>query len=344
MRILLIGFFILPLAPVPVTAQDSEATAVLRVSRDFLRTLIGVRFEKDEPIDENSDNVFITGAAHAEGKFDVKLLKNDEQNDFDLSLSGTVTTRVLATRRPVQVRAHGAAPFHAQRRIHFDGKTFTAQPICLTVAHHFQLDRIDTLRHGPFSPLVRGIARPAVRRGLLDGDRQTDARLREVLTKAAEEESDKLVDVLNNIDPVFTQIKALLKGKLNLDLSALQTFRATTDDYLQVGVGKEKTFPKLPDLDAKHQAPLELWISSKVEAQDPRMQAVLKQCREVKDWQVLRQRVLDQLVRRHSARIQEIAKKAQAALDIDLVAVPNTEWRVLTFAPRLRELPLLKLE
>src|ERR1700722_15014554 len=79
--------------PLPVAAQEPAKTqVVLRVSREFLNELAGARFEKDQPIASNADGTAVSGTAHVTGEVDVKLRESATQGDFDLHISGNITT------------------------------------------------------------------------------------------------------------------------------------------------------------------------------------------------------------------------------------------------------------
>jgi hypothetical protein len=336
LRPLLIALLLLGIGAAPAVAQDSETKIVLRISRAFLRTFLRVRFETDQPISDNSGGVSVAGNAHVLGGFDVRLHQSDNESDFDLILDGTIATQITATRRPVIVCAHGDGPFDAKRRIQFDQKTFAAGPICMTVSHHFRLDGIDTVRRGPLSPLIRGIAKPIARRGLLDGDGQAGVQIRAQITAQVEDETDKLVRILNHIDPAFAKVKKVVGKKLGKDLSNLQVYRTATESELLISVGtKASALPTLPSLGTTDHAPLELWISSKILAKErSELKSLLGLFKNSNDVEVLRKFLHDQLTRRYANQLKAIEKTIDANVTIDLVVVPNTEWIVLTFVPK----------
>jgi hypothetical protein len=327
-------------------AQDDvkETKVVLRVSRSFLRTLLGVRVHKLQPIDDSVAGATIVGNANVAGKLDVRLHKSDTHSDFDLTFAGAIDTEMAATRRPVQIFAHGAAPFQAQRRIVLKDRTFSAEPLCMSVSHRFELDDIDTIRRGPLSPLVRGLARPIVRRSLADGDRQAEQQIRQEIGVRLEVETDKLVEVLNHIDPAYRKVMELVHTHLGVEHVNLQLYRAASDEHIILSVGRQgMKLPMLPDLGKNSGAPLELWVSTDIKANDPRVDKLLEHWRNIEEWKALKAAVRAQLLRRHP-KLADVREKVNAVLEIHPLAVENTPWRVVTFAPKLHlELPVLEL-
>ena len=98
------------------------------------------------------------------------------------------------------------APFSLRRRMIHNGDQFIAQSLTMNVQNHFTLDEIRPYRAGLLTgALTRRIARPYVRRGLTEGDRQADDEIRTRMTQALETELDKLVVALNKIPPLVKQ-------------------------------------------------------------------------------------------------------------------------------------------
>jgi hypothetical protein len=229
------------LAPaLPVAAQEPAKTQiVLRVSREFLNELAGARFDKDQPIASNADGAAVSGTAHVTGEVDVKLRESATEGDFDLHINGNITTQLTATRRPVVVFAHGNAPFSVVRRVGFDGKKFSAQPVCVSVANHFCLDDIGSFRPGVAGAVTRGLARPFVRRGLRNGDRQADDEIRSQVADGVQDATDRMVDALNTVEPTISEArqhlaKAAERKQLALDLVP---YHAATKNHLLISIG-----------------------------------------------------------------------------------------------------------
>ena len=328
------------LSGVSAQAQSpGETPVVLRISRDFVHQLIGIRFQRDQPVDANEGEVAVQGSAHVAGKFDVTLHKSENESDFDLTISGEIQTQLTATRRPVVVGLHGAAPFEARRRIVFDGHKFTGCAIQIDVANRFEMDDLRTARGRSFGPVIRSLAGPIVRKGLQDGDRQAETQIRTEVAKAIEEETDKLLKVLNRMEPAVVHAKELLAVKLKKKGIDIHVYRAATSEHLLLGIGGPKqTFPRLPELLPAQKAPVELWIDEALVNKDVRLRFLNDH------WKDLKKEVHDQLVRRHPAVAAAVEKKVGESVEIDIVHVPGTRWHVVTFKPRLfLELPVITL-
>jgi hypothetical protein len=131
-----------PAKPVP------ETRIVLRVSGKFIQGLVGTHFQRDEPIDTEVGGVAVTGTAHVTGKFRITLHESRTESDFDVNGRGEVLTQLAATRRPVVVQTHGAAPFTVRQRIVHKGDLFIAQTLTIDEQNHFALDEIRPCRGG----------------------------------------------------------------------------------------------------------------------------------------------------------------------------------------------------
>ncbi|HEV3238262.1 MAG TPA: hypothetical protein VGZ25_14825, partial [Gemmataceae bacterium] len=169
-----------------------ETRIVLRVSGKFIQGLLGVRFQRDEPIRENVNGIAVTGTARVAGKLHVRLHESNTESKFDVLVRGEVLSQLTATRRPVAVLAHGTAPFSACQPIVHQDHQFMAQTPTMDVRNHFTLDEIRSYRGGLTGALTRRIARPFVRRGLADGDSLADEKIRTKMTPVLETELGKL--------------------------------------------------------------------------------------------------------------------------------------------------------
>jgi hypothetical protein len=312
-----------PAEPVP------ETKVVLRVSRHFIHRLIGVGFKHGEPIDSTARGVMTRGNALAEGTIDVKLHESATESKFDLLVQGEILTQIASTRRPVQVCAHGVAPFRAARRIAFDGAMFTAEPLSIEVRNHFSLDEIRKARGGPAGPLARGLARPFVRRGLADGDRQAEDQIRTQVSQSLGEQTDKLLGALNKVKPLIEQGEKLLIEQKLLSAEGLHYYRAATKEHVYLSVGRpDHRIPTLPTLDESQRAPIELWIAKR---KDGREELALLFLTHWRDFQPL---FAEQLRQRSPDLAKELDGKLEQYLK-DVRVVEADGWHVVTFAPKL---------
>jgi hypothetical protein len=313
-----------PAEPLP------ETKIVLRVSRHFIHRLIGVGFQHGEPIDSNTRGVATQGNALAEGTIDVKLHESATESKFDLLVQGEILTQIASTRRPVQVCAHGVAPFSASRRIVFDGATFTGEPLSIEVRNHFSLDDIRKARGGPAGPLTRSLARPFVRRGLADGDRQAEDQIRTQLSQSLGEQTAKLLVALNKVQPLIVQGEKLLIEQKLLSAEGLHYYRAATKEHLFLSVGRpDHRIPTLPTLDESQRAPIELWIAKRADKKEELALLFLTHWR---DFQPL---FAEQLRQRSPALAKELDGNFEKYLK-DVRVVEAGGWHVVTFAPKLQ--------
>ena len=165
---------------------------------------------------------------------------------------------MTATRRPVVVQIHGEAPFSGRRPVVHQDDRFISRPLTMDVCNHFTLDEICSFHGGVTGMLTRRIARPMVRRDLVDGDCQADAEIRDRMTKALEPELDKLVVALNQIPPLVMQANELLILENKTPREQMRFYRAASKEYLIFSIGgpDRHTSPTCRNLEMDNQAAL----------------------------------------------------------------------------------------
>jgi len=306
-----------------------ETRIVLRVSGKFIQGLLGVRFQRDELISENVNGIAVTGTARVAGKLHVRLHESDTESNFDVLVRGEVLSQLAAKSRPVVVLAHGSAPFSACQTIVHQDPLFMAQTLTMDVQNHFTLDEICSCRGGLTGALTRRIARPFVRRGLADGDRQADKKIRTEMTPVLETELGKFVVVLNKISPLVKKAHELIILEYKAPPDGERFYRAATKEHLLISIGEpNQRIPRLPNLDNDKQAPLELWIGvARNASAEARRKFILQ------NWRLITPFLRAQLQR----RLPQLTKELDEPLDHLLEEVQIHEmpgWHVLTFAPR----------
>jgi hypothetical protein len=308
-----------PARPLP------ETKVVLRISRKFIHELTGKQFKRNAPIDKNTLGATVEGSAKVDGTLDVKLHKSDNASAFDLLVNGEVVTQVVATSRAVQVHAHGVAVFTGRRRIVFDRNAFSGKAIEMNVTYRSSIDQICSFRGGAIGALARGIARPAVRRDLPDADRQAGDEIRTQLTDAIEKESDQLLVAMNKVGPLLKKGEEILREEKVLSARSVQHYLAATEHHLYMSIGPPNhRIPRLPRLDASQRGPIEMWIAINKASKANLLNPILEH------WKLVKPFVLARIAR----STPELVKI------VEHVQVESVEgWYVVTFAPKLLDLP-----
>jgi hypothetical protein len=307
-----------------------ETRIVLRVSDKFIQGLLGIRFQRDEPISEDVRGIAVTGAACVAGTLHVKLHESTTESNFDVMVRGEVLSKLAAKRRPVVVLTHGTAPFSACQPIVHQDHQFMAQTLTIEVQNHFTLDQICSYRDGLTGALTRRIARPFVQRGLAHGDSQADENIRTKVTPVLETELGKLVVVLNTIPPLVKQAHELIILENKVPPDGVRYYRAATKEHLLISIGEpNRRIPSLPNLDKDKQAPLELWIGvARKESAEERRRLMLQ------NWRLITPFLLAQLQRRSPQPTKELNEALAHLLEeVQIHEMPS--WHVLTFAPRI---------
>jgi hypothetical protein len=307
-----------------------ETRIVLRVSGKFIQGLLGVRFQRDEPIRENVNGIAVTGTARVAGKLHVRLHESNTESKFDVLVRGEVLSQLAATSRPVVVLAHGTAPVSAFQPIVYQDHEFMAQTLTMDVRNHFTLDQICSCRGGLTGALTRRIARPFVRRGLADGDSLADEKIRTKMTPVLETELGKLVEVLNKMPPLVKKAHELIILENKLPPDGVRFYRAATKEHLLISIGKpNQHIPSLPNLDKDKQAPLELWIGVARNANAEERRKLILQ-----NWRLITPYLRAQLQRRSPQLTKELDEPLDHLLEeVQIHEMPG--WHVLTFAPRI---------
>ena len=307
-----------------------ETRIVLRISGKLIQALLGERFERDEPIDENVRGVAVAGTAHVVGKLHVLLRESESESNFDVLIRGEVRSQLAATRPPVVVLAHGAAPFSICQPIVHQDHQFMVQPLTMEVRNRFTLDEICSDRTGLTGALTRRIALPFVRRGLVEGDSVADEEIRVRMSPVVKAEMGKLVDVMNRIPPLVKQAYAVVILENKVPKNGERFYRAATKDYLLISIGAEnRRMPSLPNLDKNKQAPLELWIGVAKNAGTEDRRKFL-----IENWRFVAPFLTAQFQRRSPELTKGLEEPLSRLLEeVQVHEVPG--WHVLTFAPRI---------
>jgi hypothetical protein len=335
--ILLVTFPILFTSGNAADAQEQplpETKVVLRVSGEFLHQLTGVAFKRNEPIRTSVQRAVVDGNAQVDARFEVSLCECETESDFELNVRGTVSTRTVATSRPVVVYMHSVAPFEARRRIGYNGEKFAGQPMQISVVNQLSVDAIRSVRPGPLGALARRFARPAVMRGLPESNRQATDNIRAQIARTVDEETAKLMKALNDVEPIVKKGQDVLIEEGLIPKSDLAGYRAATKDHLCFSVGPKKAqLPKLPAIERSKSAPLELWMVRTQDSREARLDFFLK------NWRLIRPVVHDQIVRAHPELARKLGSKLNEILDTVRVETVG-DWHVVTFAPELRDVTL----
>ena len=73
------------------------------------------------------------GTARATGRFRIVLHESKEESQFDIHVSGDIAIQLTAVRRPVEIVAHGIAPYSGRRRITHKGDLFSAEAVTIAI-------------------------------------------------------------------------------------------------------------------------------------------------------------------------------------------------------------------
>ena len=302
-----------------------ETKVVMRISREFIHELTGKQFKRDEPIDKNALGAEVKGSAHVDGKFDVKLQKSDNASDFDLLVSGEVLTQVVATSRPVQIFAHGVGAFTGRRHIGFDGDAFTGHVMEMNVTYHSTIDQLRSSQGGLIGAVTRGIAGSSARRNLPEADRQAEDEIRTQLTTAIERDTDHLILTMNKVGPLLKKGEQLLRDEKVLSARSVQHYLAATDKHLYMSIGPPgRRIPKLPTIDVSKRRPIELWIAISKGSKKDLFNPILEHWKDVKPF----------VLQRLAVGSPDLVKIVE---NVEVESVDG--WHVLTFAPKLLDLP-----
>jgi hypothetical protein len=163
----------------------------------------GHPFHRDVPVRMTVLDTNVSGIAHVDGVMDVRIYqKRDKQRIFELVLTADATSEGVADRRHIRVDAHGRAHLTAQRRIIFDGKTFSGQPSTVQANFHACVDAIHAQRNGVLRFVTVRLARPLVKLNLPESDRIVTEIIQCKVAAAFDEESDKVIRILNKLNPI----------------------------------------------------------------------------------------------------------------------------------------------
>jgi hypothetical protein len=246
---------------------------------------------------------------------------------------------LTASRRPVIVCAHGNAPFTATRRVAFDGGKFSAQPAYVSVANHFCLDGIGSFRPGVAGVVTRGLARPFVRRGLRDGDRQADDEIRTQVGSGVQDGTDRTIDSLNSVEKTVAKARQYITVAADKKQMPLVAYHAATKNHLLISIDvPNRVIAQLPSLEHKDRAPLELWIAKRHDLFGEIVLGV--ELAVLEDlWQEDAKKVGAEILRKHPELVQVFGKDIETKARI----VSAGDWHVITLTPTIKGKPVIEL-
>ena len=318
----------------PAEAPEGGARVVLRISRAFLADLTRQQFEQDQPIRTTADGATVVGCARVAGGFRVKLYASETASEFDLLVDGAVATRVEVTRKPVRVLLNGSAPFHASRRVAFDGTTFTPRPTCVGACYRSCLDAICTLRNGPAAPLVRRLARPVVLRSLPDADQKAGQDVRAQIGNEVTQKTDHVIEILNEVLAIREGVHEFLRRQ-GVPVDRYRVTAAATEESLLAGFGfPAGESPRPPAAAGPPRARVEIWVRHRL---GPllRMKLALAGPTLEKQWAERLKPKIRERIAQHSPELATVVD--EATHEIQLNPIPEEpDWHVIRFSKRVR--------
>lgn len=242
------------------TQPNNSPRLVLRISREFLRDLLGREVNEQHPVALTVNRATIVGTARVSLVAGLKADADSEPVSFEFRLEGTITDRSVATRRPVRVQTRGESAVSASRRVMFDGSDFLAAPAFADVSYRSSLERVAPVRRGPVPAVIAAAARPIVRRQLPEVERESERRVRDQVREELTRESDQAVEVLNDFVEMTRRTNAMLQ-QAGIPLERARPRARLTDDAILVGIGfVDGERLELPPR-AELAAPAEIWLA-----------------------------------------------------------------------------------
>jgi hypothetical protein len=209
-----IGLWTLLLVVLLTACTFSEAQyPVKRPPPELVSVLEGFTFQRDQALDMIILGSCVHSKSRIEGTIDVKVYRQDSTVFYEALLNGELNSRSVSTRSIVNVYSHGHAHVSARRWITFDGKTFSGQPSEVQAFQQTCVEDIRSFRGGLFGKVATVVARPVVRRNLPESERIVESVIRARVARAFDEESDRLLQLLNQASPLIQRGEKLLHPK-----------------------------------------------------------------------------------------------------------------------------------
>jgi len=127
--------------------EPSPRRIVVRVSGDSLAPLIEKPIDEVFPVDDVILGVRATGEAHVAGQPQLMLADDPDSAAFVVHLTGTIQSRTVGRKGPVEIHSHSQTRFTAIKRVAYQpGRGFVGEPAQIEAQTDCQTDRIEPNR------------------------------------------------------------------------------------------------------------------------------------------------------------------------------------------------------
>lgn len=243
---------------VETTRLARDTRIVVRCPDSFIDRLTPDEIREELPIQVTAGKLEVTGTANVVGRVSIQVLPHEDERRSDdavihVRVTGESTNDLAGVQSQVQLAGDGFATFEASKRVHFDGRTFTADDDThVEAVHETEITEIQPLSATPLQGAVRLLASRNARAMLPDLNRLAESHIEDMVRDRVDSLIAETVVELNQINRFDEAI-----ARLHPNFERWRIAVATRDGFVQAALvpegGRMPTLPREP-------ATLEVWI------------------------------------------------------------------------------------
>lgn len=241
------------------TRLGRDTRVVVRFPESVIDRLTADEIEEQFPIEETAGQLEVTGTAHAVGKVSIEIRPHEEPARLNDALilvrvEGKTDNELIGVKSPVRIIGDGQGTFEAGKRVHFDGRLFTAEgETTVDATHETDIVEIEPLPGTPLRGAVRLLASRNARAALPDLNALAVGRIEELVRKRVDELIGDTIEELNRLNRFEETV-----ARLHPDLEQWRIAVGAHDGFVQASLVPEGG--RVPALPASQPATLEVWL------------------------------------------------------------------------------------
>lgn len=241
------------------TRLARDTRVVVRFPESVIDRLTADEIEEQFPIDETAGELEVTGTAHAVGRVSIRIEPHPELQRADdamilVRVEGETEGDLIGLKSPVKITGDGQGTFEAGKRVHFDGRLFTAEgETTVDATHETDIVEIEPLPGTPLRGAVRLLASRNARAALPELNALAVGRIEELVRKRVDELIGDTIEELNRLNRFDETV-----ARLHPDLEQWRIAVGAGDGFVQASLVPEGG--RVPALPASKPTTLEVWL------------------------------------------------------------------------------------
>jgi hypothetical protein len=252
-----VAWFVYDRAETNRLARDTRV--VVRVPASVVDRLTADEIVEQFPIDETAGELQVTGTANAVGRVSIEIRPREEPDRPDeatilVRVEGETDNDLIGLKSSVKIIGDGQGTFEAGKRVHFDGRLFTAErETTVAATHEMEIVEIEPAAGTPLRGAVRLLASRNARAALPDLNALAAGRIEELVRKRVDELIAETTEKLNRLNRFDETV-----ARLHPDSERWRIAVGARDGFVQAALVPEGG--RAPALPISEPTTLEVWM------------------------------------------------------------------------------------